>query len=106
MVESRGIPHLAKNERDVGHPSALVGTDPKGRTKRVRDMRGMRGKSCGLVDVDIGLRPKSVGTAVAGQAFAGDGTQRHELLQGSINALAGEVSVEEFSNLFPGQAIG
>ncbi len=29
-----------------------------------------------------------------------------ELLQGSINALAGEVSVEEFSNLFPGQAIG
>jgi hypothetical protein len=24
MVEARGIPHLAKNERDVGHPSVLL----------------------------------------------------------------------------------
>jgi len=26
--ESRGIPHLAKNERDVGHPSSVVGKNP------------------------------------------------------------------------------
>jgi hypothetical protein len=25
-VEDRGIPHLAKNERDVGHPSSVAGT--------------------------------------------------------------------------------
>jgi len=28
--ESRGIPHLAKNERDVGHPALVVGIEPKG----------------------------------------------------------------------------
>jgi hypothetical protein len=26
-VEVRGIPHLAKNERDVGHPSVVAGTE-------------------------------------------------------------------------------
>jgi hypothetical protein len=26
-VEVRGIPHLAKNERDVGHPSAAARTE-------------------------------------------------------------------------------
>jgi hypothetical protein len=38
-------------------------------TKMVRDMRGMRGKSRGLVDVCIGWRPKSVGTVHAGEAL-------------------------------------
>ena len=89
-----------------GLVDVCIGWRPPGATKMVRDMRGMRGKSGGLVDVEIGWRPKSVGTAVARQASAADGAQRHELLQGGINALAGEVSVEEFSNLFPGQAIG
>jgi hypothetical protein len=28
-VEVRGIPHLAKNERDVGHPSFVEGKDAK-----------------------------------------------------------------------------
>jgi hypothetical protein len=28
-VEARGIPHLAKNERDVGHPSSVVGTESR-----------------------------------------------------------------------------
>jgi hypothetical protein len=27
--ESSGIPHLAKNERDVGHPAVGAGIDPK-----------------------------------------------------------------------------
>jgi hypothetical protein len=57
-------------------------------TEMVRDMRGMRGKSRGLVDVCIGWRPKSVGTVLAGEAFASDGAHRHELLQGGIHALA------------------
>jgi hypothetical protein len=26
-VENRGIPHLAKNERDVGHTILVVGTE-------------------------------------------------------------------------------
>jgi hypothetical protein len=55
----------------------------------VRDMRGMRGKSRGLVDVCIGRRPKSVGTVHAGEAFAADGAHRHELLQDGIHTLAG-----------------
>jgi hypothetical protein len=25
-----GIPHLAKNERDMGHPSLLADRDPRG----------------------------------------------------------------------------
>jgi hypothetical protein len=29
-VESRGIPHLAKNERDVGHPTILGGVGVAG----------------------------------------------------------------------------
>ncbi len=33
MVESRGIPHLAKNERDVGHRHLWWGQIPKGRRK-------------------------------------------------------------------------
>jgi hypothetical protein len=27
QVESSGIPHLAKNERDVGHPAFVVSTE-------------------------------------------------------------------------------
>jgi hypothetical protein len=27
--EVRGIPHLAKNERDVGHPDVVAGIEPK-----------------------------------------------------------------------------
>jgi hypothetical protein len=46
----------------------------------------MRGKSRGLVDVCISWRPKSVGTVLAGEAFAADGAYRHELLQGGIHA--------------------
>jgi hypothetical protein len=26
-----GIPHLAKNERDVGHPAIVAGIEPKNR---------------------------------------------------------------------------
>jgi hypothetical protein len=26
-IGSRGIPHLAKNERDIGHPRLVVGTE-------------------------------------------------------------------------------
>ena len=37
-------------------------------TEMVRDMRGMRGKSCGLVDICIGWRPKGVGTVLAGNS--------------------------------------
>ena len=50
-------------------------------TEMVRDMRGMRAKLRGLVDVCIGWRPR-VGTALAGEAFAADGAHRQELLQG------------------------
>jgi hypothetical protein len=28
-VEHRGIPHLAKNERDVGHPTFVTGTESR-----------------------------------------------------------------------------
>ena len=27
--EACGIPHLAKNERDVGHPAVVAGIEPK-----------------------------------------------------------------------------
>jgi hypothetical protein len=27
LIDSSGIPHLAKNERDVGHPTLMVGTE-------------------------------------------------------------------------------
>src|ERR1700677_237611 len=30
--ERGGIPHLAKNERDVGHPALVVGIEPKARS--------------------------------------------------------------------------
>jgi hypothetical protein len=29
-VKSSGIPYLAKNERDMGHPSLVRGRDPRG----------------------------------------------------------------------------
>ena len=55
-----------------------------GPTEMVRDMRGMRGKSCGLVDVFAGWRPKRGGTVLAGEAFAADSAHRHALLQGGV----------------------
>jgi hypothetical protein len=27
--EARSIPHLAKNERDMGHPTSVAGIEPK-----------------------------------------------------------------------------
>jgi len=50
----------------------------------VRDMRGMRGKSRGLVDGGIGCWSKSLRTVLGGEAFAADGAHRHELLQGGM----------------------
>jgi hypothetical protein len=31
--EDCGIPHLAKNERDVGHPALVTGIEPKARIR-------------------------------------------------------------------------
>jgi hypothetical protein len=36
--EGCGIPHLAKNERDVGHPAVVAGMEPK-RCLRVAEKR-------------------------------------------------------------------
>jgi hypothetical protein len=32
--EACGIPHLAKNERDMGHPAIAAGIEPKERVRR------------------------------------------------------------------------
>jgi hypothetical protein len=38
--EACGIPHLAKNERDVGHPATVAGVEPKKRVySTLRDTR-------------------------------------------------------------------
>jgi hypothetical protein len=36
--EACGVPHLAKNERDVGHPAVGAGIDPKGEAVRFRQV--------------------------------------------------------------------
>jgi hypothetical protein len=57
-------------------------------TEMVRDMRGKRGKSRGLVDVCNGWRPKSVGTVLAREAFAADGGHRRGLSVGVPGGLS------------------
>jgi hypothetical protein len=37
--EARGIPHLAKNERDVGHPAIGAGIEPKSAQAGVPQVR-------------------------------------------------------------------
>ena len=38
-----GIPHLAKNERDVGHPAIVAGIEPKKRSRVDDDSRQRKG---------------------------------------------------------------
>jgi hypothetical protein len=38
--ESNGIPHLAKNERDMGHPSLVAGEEVRERLLLVEDLAG------------------------------------------------------------------
>jgi hypothetical protein len=51
--ESRGIPHLAKNERDVGHPKILGGGrgcrwETHRLPSRLLRPMGWKGESCGI----------------------------------------------------------
>jgi hypothetical protein len=42
-VEDRGIPHLAKNERDVAHPSSVAGTGGLSFLSRLASARRLLG---------------------------------------------------------------
>ena len=59
--KTRGIPHLAKNERDMGHPAIVVGTEKTAKTLRsVHSILDLpTGKSATpLNDMACGNRPK------------------------------------------------
>jgi hypothetical protein len=52
MVESSGIPYLAKNERDMGHPGLVIVTEvSNGFTGVIPDLKPVQSKAI------VGLRP-------------------------------------------------